>query len=116
MRVRIRGGGTVNYMLKHGPQRVGLSSSVACKRPESLPTEVPAAHRVGILASTVVSVVVSLPLLVWWFGVLGPQGDLLILQYRDKGGCEIVRRAYLRVSTVKVTSCVEDGKHDTEGV
>lgn len=103
-------------MLKHGPQRTGLPSSVAPERPESLPVEVPVAHRVGILASTVVSVVVFLPLLVWWFAVLGPQGDLLILQYRDKGGCEVVRRAYLRVNTVKVTSCVEDSKEETEGV
>ena len=41
----------------------------------------------------------------WWFAVVSPSGELVLLEYRDKPACEVIQRAYERVTRLKTTTC-----------
>jgi hypothetical protein len=48
--------------------------------------------------------------LVWWFAVVSPSRDTaVILEYRTRAACEVVRRAYDRAGRT-VTTCQEKGR------
>jgi len=44
-------------------------------------------------------------LLVWWFAVLSPSGEIVYSSHRDKATCETTRKAYARVRSLTVTTC-----------
>ena len=48
----------------------------------------------------------SIGLLIWWFAVMDASGAIAIYEYRWKADCETLRSVYLRVPTVKVTTCI----------
>lgn len=43
--------------------------------------------------------------LVWWFAVLSPNGEIVFSHHRDKATCETTRKAYARVRSLTVTTC-----------
>ena len=43
--------------------------------------------------------------LVWWFAVLSPNGEIVYSNHRDKATCETTRKAYARVRSLTVTTC-----------
>lgn len=46
----------------------------------------------------------------WWFAIVQPDGKVIFFEYRDKAGCEIVRKAYERIGKGP-TSCLYKEGH-----
>lgn len=55
-------------------------------------------------------------LLVWWLAVIDPNGQILVMEWRDRGECEFYERLYKRIIGLKVTTCQEKQSQRSEAV
>jgi hypothetical protein len=44
-------------------------------------------------------------LLVWWFAVIAPNGELQYSEHRTERSCKIQQRNYAKLTMLKVTAC-----------
>ena len=47
----------------------------------------------------------SLAIGIYWFAIIDSTGQAVFMEYRTKGACEIVQKAYMRAG-LHVTTCI----------
>jgi hypothetical protein len=50
-----------------------------------------------------------LMVVVWWFAVIAPNGEITYFEYRHKKSCDIYEAVYKRIPSLTVTKCKEAG-------